>query len=53
MPVTGSYSQVRTFLEQALEEVPVLALDQASLRRKRTADHLVEAEIRFTVFLAP
>jgi hypothetical protein len=52
MPVTGSYSQIRTFLEHALDEIPVLVLDQASMRRKRVADHLVEADIRFTVFLA-
>jgi hypothetical protein len=50
MPATGTYSEVRTFIEYALEEIPVLALDHVSLRRKRAADHQVEAEIRFTVF---
>jgi hypothetical protein len=53
MPVTGTYSQVRTFLEQVLDEIPVLTLDQATMRRKRVANHLVEADLRFTVFLAP
>ena len=50
MPATGTYSEVRTFIEYALEEIPVLALDHVSMRRKRGADHQVEAEIRFTVF---
>lgn len=52
MPATGTYGEVRTFIEYALEEIPVLALDHVSLRRKRIADHQVEAEIRFTVFLS-
>jgi hypothetical protein len=52
MPVTGSYSQVRTFIEDVLGEIPVLVLDHASVRRKRVADPQVEADIRFTVFIA-
>jgi hypothetical protein len=51
MPLTGSYSQLRTFLESALDEVPVLTLDHISLRRKRVTDHQVEAEVRFTLFV--
>lgn len=53
MPVTGTYGQVRTFIERALDETPVLVLDHASVRRKRVADVQVEADIRFTVFIAP
>ena len=53
MPVTGTYSQVRTFIERALDEIPVLVLDHASVRRKRVAEPQVEADIRFTVFIAP
>jgi hypothetical protein len=53
MPASGSYGQVRTFIEYALEEIPVLVLDHVSLRRKRVADQQVDAEIRFTVFLSP
>jgi hypothetical protein len=52
IPVVGSYAEVRAFLENALEQIPVLTLDQVSIRRKRVADHLVEAEVRFTVFLS-
>lgn len=52
MPATGTYSEVRTFIEYALEEIPVLALDHVSMRRKRPADQQVEAEIRFTVFMS-
>jgi hypothetical protein len=51
MPVSGSYAEVRAFLENALDQVPVLVLDHVSMRRKRIADPQVEAEVRFTLFL--
>jgi hypothetical protein len=49
--VSGSYAEVRAFLENALDQVPVLVLDHVSMRRKRIADPQVEAEVRFTLFL--
>lgn len=52
MPVTGSYAQVRAFVENAVSEIPVLTLDHISLRRKRATDHVVEADVRFTLFIA-
>jgi hypothetical protein len=52
MPVAGSYAQVRTFVEGAMNEIPVLTLEHVSLRRKRAADHVVEADVRFTLFIA-
>ena len=53
MPVAGSYGQIRAFLERALAEIPVLALDHVSMRRVRVADARLEAEVRFTVYLTP
>lgn len=52
MPVAGSYGQVRAFLENSLEQIPVLVLDQVTIRRKRVTDHQVEADIRFTLFVS-
>jgi hypothetical protein len=52
MPVRGGYGEIRTFLESALEQIPVLTLDHVSLRRKRVTDHQVEADVRFTVFVS-
>jgi len=52
MPLRGTYGEIRAFLENALGEIPVLTLDHVSVRRNRVAEHRVEAEVRFTLFLA-
>ena len=49
--LSGTYAQLRAFLENALAENPVLSLDQLSLRRKRVNDTLVEAEAVLTIHL--
>jgi len=51
LPVSGSYTQIRSFLEGALAEIPVLSLDQASFRRKGTNETRIEAEIVLTFHL--
>ncbi|MFN9490609.1 MAG: hypothetical protein ACK59Y_12630 [Betaproteobacteria bacterium] len=51
MPLTHSYPGIRTFIADVLHRVPVLSLDQVQLSRKRIADPVVEAELRFTLFL--
>jgi len=51
LPVSGSYTQIRAFLETALAEVPVLSLDQISFRRKATGETRVEADIVLTLHL--
>lgn len=51
LPVTASYSQARAFMENALNDIPVLSLDQASFRRKRTDDAQLEVEIVMTLHL--
>jgi hypothetical protein len=53
MPVTGSYTQIRSFLETALAQIPVLALEHVSMRRQEANEALVQADVRFTVFLVP
>lgn len=53
LPVRGSYAQIRRFLAAALNEIPVASLDRIAFERKRAADSLVEANIRFTLFLDP
>ena len=52
LPLTGSYAQVRAFLENALIAIPVLSLDRVKFHRKRPDDTLVEAEVRLTLYLA-
>ena len=51
LPVTGSYLQIRDFLKRALAEIPVLSLDQMTLKREARNDGAVQAELRFTLHL--
>lgn len=52
LPVTGTYAQVRAFVESALAGIPVLSLDQVSFRRKSASDTSIEAEVVLTLHLA-
>jgi hypothetical protein len=51
LPVTGSYAQIRSFLEGALAEIPVLSLDHVSFRRKSANEARIEAEVVLTLHL--
>lgn len=51
LPVAGTYSQLRDFLGRALAEIPVLSLDQMSLRRESRTEGEVQAELRLTLHL--
>lgn len=51
LPVSGTYAQLRDFLGRALAEIPVLSLDQLSLRRESRAEGEVQAELRLTLHL--
>jgi hypothetical protein len=51
LPLSGTYAQLRGFLEKALDENPVLSLDQLTLRRKRVNDANLEAEVVITIYL--
>ena len=52
VPLAGSYTQMREFLKRALAEIPVLSLDQVTIRRERAQDGAVQAEARMTLHLA-
>ena len=49
LPAAGSYSQIRDFLKRALAEVPVLSLDQMSLKREDRNSGQLQAELRLTL----
>lgn len=51
LPLAGSYSQIRAFAKNALLDIPVLSLDQVSIRRERASDGLARAEFRLTLYL--
>ena len=48
LPVSGSYAQIRDFLNRALAEIPSLSLDQMTLRREGRGEAL-QAELRLTL----
>jgi hypothetical protein len=51
LPVSAGYAQLRAFLKNALEQIPVLSLDQVSLRNEKVADGRLHAEVRMTLHL--
>ena len=51
LPVTGTYLQLRDFLKRALAEIPVLSLDQLTLKRESRNDGDVQAELKMTLHL--
>lgn len=52
MPVTNSYPVIRRFIGEVLHAVPTMSLDHIAFNRKRVGDPVVDAELRFTLFLA-
>lgn len=52
LPLSGSYRQIRAFVENALLEIPIMSVDQVRFRRKSVDDIRVEAEVVVTLYLA-
>lgn len=48
LPVAGSYPQIRDFLKRSLAEIPVLSVDQLTLKSEKGALH---AELRLTLHM--
>ena len=51
LPVAGSYPQIREFLKRSLAEIPVLSVDQLTLKRASRDDGAVQAELRMTLHM--
>lgn len=51
LPLRGGYAQVRKFIAQTLAEAPNLSLDALTIGRQKAGDPLVDAQIRFTLYL--
>jgi len=52
LPVAGSYPQIRDFLKRSLAEIPVLSVDQLTLKRENGAGTgQVHAELRLTLHM--
>ena len=51
LPLAGSYPQIRDFLKRALAEIPVMSVDQLTLKRENRDDGAVQAELWLTLHL--
>lgn len=51
LPVKADYRALRRFTHDALQEMPGLALDEVNLRRSDPKSPLLEAQLRFVLFL--
>jgi Tfp pilus assembly protein PilO len=51
LPLRGTYPQVRGFVNDVLDAVPAAALDELALKREAAGDPMVEARVRFTLFV--
>lgn len=51
LPVKGSYVQIRQFVDQALLDVPVAALDDINFKREAIGATQLEARIKFTLYV--
>jgi Tfp pilus assembly protein PilO len=51
LPVAGTYPQIRDFLGRSLAEIPVMSVDQLTLKRETRNDGAVLAELRLTLHM--
>ena len=51
LPVKGSYLQIRQFVDQALLDVPIAALDDINFKRETIGGTQLEARIKFSLYL--
>lgn len=52
LPVKGSYGAIRRFCEQTLLAIPFASLDEISFKRDAIGSRMLEAKLRFTLYLA-
>lgn len=52
LPLKGSYTAIRKFCEQTLLEIPFVALNDIEFKREAIANGMLEARLRFTLYLA-
>lgn len=51
LPLTGSYMQIRRFINQVLNAMPSIALSDLSLKREDISSEVIDARIQFTLYL--
>jgi hypothetical protein len=53
MPLSGSYLQLRAFVEEALANDAALSLDHLRLRRATASAGIVEADLKWSFYMRP
>jgi Tfp pilus assembly protein PilO len=51
LPVRGSYTNIRGFVNDVLDAVPAVALEDLTLKREAADDPELEAKVRFLLYL--
>lgn len=51
LPVAGSYGQIRDFLKRAALEIPVMSIDQVTLKKEERKGGALQAEMRLTLHM--
>jgi Tfp pilus assembly protein PilN len=51
LPVAGSYAQIRDFLKRAQAEIPVMSIDQVTLKKDEKKGGSIHAEMRLTLHM--
>lgn len=52
LPVTGSYPQLRGFIDEAARKLPTMGLSEISLKREAADESLVQARLGFILYLS-
>jgi hypothetical protein len=51
LPLSGSYLQIREFLQRALADIPVMSIDQLRLKRETRDDAALQGELRISLHM--
>jgi hypothetical protein len=51
LPLAGSYPQIRDFLQRSAAEIPVMSIDQLTLKRESRSEAALQAELRLTLHM--
>jgi hypothetical protein len=49
LPISGTYPQIRNFIDAVLGEIPTASVDALRFERKKVAESQLEAQVRFTL----
>ncbi len=51
LPVSGTYVHIRDFLQRSLAEIPVMSVDQLTLKRESRDEDVLQAELHLTLHI--